>query len=96
MRRFTKDMQGSRKRVRLPKLVKLRCMHCDCKTLMLAKNQTSHYSHCDYMLPLSQDHCDISTTIQTLKGRNILIDNGVECIRKATIVDVHYPDGIGE
>ena len=89
-------IQGSRKRVRLPRLNKLKCMHCNCRVLILGKNQTSHCNHCDSMLPLHHHHCDISTTLKTLKGQTILIDDGVECITSATIVDVHYPDGVGE
>ena len=95
-RRLGWGIQGSRKRVRLPKLNKLKCMHCNCRVLILGKNQTSHCNHCDSMLPLHHHHCDISTTLKTLKGQTILIDDGVECITSATIVDVHYPDGVGE
>ena len=31
-----------------------------------------------------------------MKGQSVLIDDGVECITSATIVDVHYLDGVGE
>ena len=87
-------MQGSRKRIRLPRLTKLKCMHCNCKVLILGKTQASHWNHCDRMLPLHHNHCDISTALKTLKGQTILLDDGVE-ITSATIV-VHYPDGVGE
>ena len=89
-------MQGSRKRIRLPRLTKLKCMHCYCRVLILGKNQTSHCSHCDSMLPLHHNLCDISTAMKTLKGQTILIDDGVECTTGAKIVDIHYLDGVGE
>ena len=87
-------MQGSRKQVCLPRLNKLKCMHCNCRVIILGKNQTSHCPHCDSMLPLHHNHHDISIALKTLKGQTILLDDGVE-ITSATIV-VHYPDGVGE
>ena len=84
-RRLGWGMQGTRKRVRLSRLTKLKCMHYNCRVLFLGRNQTSHCNH-----------CDISTGMKTLRGRNILIDEGVEGLMSATIVDIHYPDGVGE
>ena len=43
-------IQGCRKRVRLPRRTKIRCMHCNSLVLILGKNQTSHCNHCDSML----------------------------------------------
>ena len=34
--------------------------------------------------------------MKTLRGHNILIDEGVEGLTSATIVDIHYPNGVGE
>ena len=48
------------------------------------------------MLPLHHIHCDISTAMKTLMGHNVLIDDGIGCITNGTIVDIHYPDGVGE
>ena len=95
-RRLGWGIQGCRKRVRLPRRTKIRCMHCNSLVLILGKNQTSHCNHCDSMLPLNPNHGDISIAMKALKGQRILIDDGVECITSATIVDVHYPDGVGE
>ena len=95
-RRHAWGIQGCRKRVRLPRRMKVRCMHCNSLVLILGKNQTSHCNHCDSMLPLNPNHGDISIAMKALKGQRILIDDGVECITSATIVDVHYPDGVGE
>ena len=89
-------IQGCRKRVRLPRCTKIQCMHCNSLVLILGKNQTSHCNHCDSMLPLNHNHSYISIAMKTLKGQRILIDDGVECITSATIVDVHYPDVVGE
>ena len=48
------------------------------------------------MLPLHHIHCDILTALKILRRHNILIDEGVEGLTSATIVDIHYPDGVGE
>ena len=48
------------------------------------------------MLALHHNHGDISIAMKAFKGQSILIDDRVECVTSATIVDVHYPDGVGE
>ena len=95
-RRHGWGIQGCRKRVRLPRRMKVRCMHCNSLVLILDKNQTSHCNHCDSMLPLNHNHGDISIAMKALKGKCILIDDGAECITSAMIVDLHYPDNGGE
>ena len=37
-----------------------------------------------------------SIAMKALTGQRILIDDGVGCITSATIVDIHYPYGVGE
>ena len=37
-RRLGWGMQGTRKRVRLPRPAKLKCMHCNCRALFFGKN----------------------------------------------------------
>ena len=62
----------------LPKLVKLRCMHCDSKTLVSDGGITLQCNNCEGLLPLNDIHCDMATTINTLKGKRVTIDIGHE------------------
>ena len=50
----------------------------------------------EYDVSLNHNHGDISIAMKTLKGQQILVDNGVECITSVTIIDVHYGDAVRE
>ena len=72
-RRLRTSTKRYRNRVRLPKLPKIRYMHCDSNVLFLDANKASHCNNCECLLPINESHCSVSIAIQCLKHQKVIV-----------------------
>ena len=95
-RRLKSGIKRNRNHFCLPKLRKVRCMHCDNNVFFVNSSETSHCNNCECLLPLNESHCSISIASNCLKGQRVLIVIEQSDLQWATIMDIHYLDNGGE
>ena len=81
----------SRKRIRFPQKVRIRCAHCDCNNLIMADETRFYCAHYEALLPFGKQFSDSHNMTSILKGKKVMFDKDNINLMAGKIMDVDFP-----